>query len=215
MDIWIQWTVATLISLGSLVVAYFGLRKKPKPINEQKISKDIPHPSIDTHSIYGLTGGYTTDLNEEAENSIHQNQVSERDRQIIKHLFTEVLDMDMAQDTLEVQSTWYGYKKDAIYNLIEFTERAVKLSNRVSNRIIQSKINDLVEAIDEFHHHCSKAVSDYDRNEWFYCIGKQEAGSYEKKKQELAKAEDIDRIGLIAYEKLTDLTDLLRQKNLL
>lgn len=144
-----------------------------------------------------------------------EEKLSERDKQIIQHLFTEVLDLDMIHDTLKVQQTWYGYKRAAISNLLDFLEEADKLSNRVSNKIIRGKTEAFMKALEEFSSKCSMAVAGYRSKEWFLFIGRQEAKDHEEIQQGIAEAEAIDKIGLIAYDKLIELTDFLRQRDLL
>lgn len=215
MEEWVQWTIGTLIALGSLVLAYFSFRKKPEATEKQKVSKNNLQQSPVAQSIHSQVNHFEAEPKPEPVKTAPEEKISERDKKIIHHLFTEVLDLDMAQDTLHLQAAWYGYPKKAIYSLTNYEKEVEKLSNRVSNKVFREKIETFTKSLKTFLRECGSLVSDYDSNHRYYFIGRQDSASYEESEKALQKSKEIDKLASEAYGHLVVLIDLSRQNDLI
>lgn len=90
----------------------------------------------------------------------------ESDKEVIKRLLAS-LDIDEFQTDIYEQNSWYGYKKEAIRKIFDFTEKSGLLTNRTSDKKLNKLVDDLKNSLDKFTEYSSKQLFDLHLPDWY------------------------------------------------
>jgi len=132
----------------------------------------------------------------------------ESDKVIIKKLLA-TLNVDMFHKEIKNKDGWYGYLQEAIHNTIEFVADAGLISNKTTDKKLNSLIEDFKNSLDKFNNFSAVELFP---NGLFYTPAKDT--EYNKKRAEEAR-QIMNRMTDTAFKKLTTLFEYLKDKNYL
>lgn len=132
----------------------------------------------------------------------------ESDKIIIKKLLA-TLNVDMFHEEIINKDGWYGYLQDAIHNTIEFASNARLISNKTTDKKLNSLIEDFKNSLDKFNNYSSVELFP---NGLFYSPAKDTENN--KKRAEEAR-QILNRMTDNAFKELTILMEYLKDKNYL
>ncbi len=129
------------------------------------------------------------------------------DKRIINGLLSKI-DLNKIQVEIFEESCWYGYKKEIIHNLIEFSQEIGLIENETSDKKLNDKFRSLKNNIDAFNSAASSIL--YPDSEFFYTPCKSTQAQYDRTK---SKYPEVDRLSKEMFEKIKEIREYLILKN--
>tara|TARA_R110001632_G_scaffold1883_3_gene8430 strand:+ start:12289 stop:12897 length:609 start_codon:yes stop_codon:yes gene_type:complete len=131
---------------------------------------------------------------------------TEEDKKIIKKLLKSI-DLEIFEDDVFNQNSWYGYKKEAINNIISFKFKSQLLKNKTRDKHLNSLIIDFNNKLLIFTEYSSTKL--YGDSESFYTPLKD---SEERKIVARRDCEKMNEMTSNCFKKLEILIEYLKSK---
>lgn len=140
-----------------------------------------------------------------------QTKPTERDKEIIKNLLA-TLNLKVFHEDIYNQDAWYGYRQDAIHNIIEFKYDSELIENKTSVAHLNNLISDFRLTLDEFTEFSSNKL--YGRNAGWLIPFKDDPENHPREKVK-AETEKMNALSKICFGKLETLMTYLRDNDYL
>lgn len=123
----------------------------------------------------------------------------DNDKKIVKRLL-DGLDLDTFHEDIYEQDAWYGYSKDAISCVMNFTMQSRLIKNKTSDKKLNILISNLTKKLNDFQEYSSIRLFG-DRTSY---VPNKENGTREKIKLESLEMNRMTKESFFELEKLTD-----------
>jgi hypothetical protein len=133
-------------------------------------------------------------------------QIKPSDKLIAKDLM-DTLDIVVFQKEIYEQDSWYGYRRDAMKNIFNFTEKANLIANKTTDEKLNELISDFNRSLEEFTDFSAKEL--YGMDDVWYEPDK--GTDFGKKKIEKARPV-MNKMTTASFEKLKCLLKYLKDK---
>lgn len=132
--------------------------------------------------------------------------IKPNDKAIVKDLM-DTLDVNLFQKEIHEVDSWYGYRRDAIRKVIEFSEKVNLISYKTTDEKLNELINDFNDSLETFTKFSAKELYGMDKD-WYTPDKGSEVGL---KKIEEARP-IMNQMATDSFEKLKTLMKYLKDK---